>query len=961
MTESKVLIENLLQKLSEVKTFADLTQLTTSFFLELLQAKAGAFFLYQPHIKSLQAIYHMGFDSPPPQHLHFLPFRGSLSGKALAQKQIALHKIKETTDSLFAPALDFLRQERITFALYLPLYFYDKPLATINLYFLKKPQTINFKLLNNISQITSLALGSLKELERKQRELKAQNLSLKKLRQKNFLLNFVLAKNSLFTCIYFTKQKTFFPEQNWVEHFSSLASFSLEQFFNSIHKAEQEEVKKQVLSFLASEKTELTIEYRVKVKKYWYWVQESWLKESREKIILLRKDTTKEKHYTITAQLLSSIITQFKPEVSLEDYLYRIYEEINRHLKSKNFFVALVDENKDRLIFPVFIDEKDKIYEIKDISNPQTQSMTLAVIRRQKPLFLKEEHKKILQEKGILGWVGTSSKIWIGVPLIVQNKAIGALVIQDYEDPEYFTVKELKILKSISHYVALIIEHKKNLEHIHHTQKKLDAAISGGKVGLWERNLSTGKLTINQEYAQMLGYTKEELEQLKDPFWDLLHPEETSKIIANDSKLLKGETSFSETEVRLKAKDGTWRWILSRAVLGEVSEDNRPLTLVGTHIDIHKLKEAEKKEQELQQKLFQKQKLESLATLSTGIAHDFNNLLQILSNNLKKLSKELPKYHKNLDYLLQTCLRGQNLVKQIFNFLAEEKEKFILFNLSQQIEKSLDMFQELIPREITLQREIEPDLYLLGDPSLIEHALFNLLKNSKEVLSSNGLIKVKLSAQEDKVLLQVEDNGPGIPPEIQNKIFDPFFTTKAIGQGSGLGLASVYGIVKKHGGNISLHSRPGEGTTFILSFQLASGLQEPANFKQSWNQPAFTRQPLILVVEDESMILEVTRDFLEEHNFKVLTAQNGKEAVEMVSKHPHLDLVLLDLGLPGLRGEEVVEKIKNLNFQGKILPTSGYLNHPFAQNPQQYGLAGFMGKPYDLDQLLQNIYQVLQT
>ncbi len=173
--------------------------------------------------------------------------------------------------------------------------------------------------------------------------------------------------------------------------------------------------------------------------------------------------------------------------------------------------------------------------------------------------------------------------------------------------------------------------------------------------------------------------------------------------------------------------------------------------------------------------------------------------MQILSNNLKKLSKELPKYHKNLDYLLQTCLRGQNLVKQIFNFLAEEKEKFILFNLSQQIEKSLDMFQELIPREITLQREIEPDLYLLGDPSLIEHALFNLLKNSKEVLSSNGLIKVKLSAQEDKVLLQVEDNGPGIPPEIQNKIFDPFFTTKAIGQGSGLGLASVYGIVKNMG------------------------------------------------------------------------------------------------------------------------------------------------------------------
>ncbi len=105
-----------------------------------------------------------------------------------------------------------------------------------------------------------------------------------------------------------------------------------------------------------------------------------------------------------------------------------------------------------------------------------------------------------------------------------------------------------------------------------------------------------------------------------------------------------------------------------------------------------------------------------------------------------------------------------------------------------------------------------------------------------------------------------------------------------------------------------------------MSFQLASGLQEPANFKQSWNQPAFTRQPLILVVEDESMILEVTRDFLEEHNFKVLTAQNGKEAVEMVSKHPHLDLVLLDLGLPGLRGEEVVEKIKNLNFKARYCP-----------------------------------------
>lgn len=956
MSTSNTFLEQFLHNLIQVKTSQEFSKLTLDFLLDFLKADRGAVFFFNPGKKRFFLDYWKGFFSPPPKTVTSLPLQKSFAGLTLNSLTVQTYNLNQEKKIIYYPTLSYLTQEGINFIISLPLYFY-RPLGVIHLFFSSPLPRLNLTLLNNLSKIISLGLGNLKEIESKEEQIKTKNNLLKKIRQKNYLLNFVLEKNNFFIATYFPNKKTFFPEKSWINYFQSKNSFSFTQFIKDFHQAEKKEVEK-LFTFLNSEKEELQLEYRSKKGKFWCWVREFWLKEHPEKIIVLRKDISQEKHATITAQILSNILDKLSENISLEEYLNTIYQIIKTHLKTKNFFVALVDEEQDRLVFPCFIDQKDAIYEIKNISNPNTKSMTLTVIRRQKPLFLKELHKKQLKLKGVLDWVGTSSKIWLGVPLIVKGKTIGAMVIQDYEDPNYFTTKELKILKAISKYVALAIERKINLEKLAKNEQRLLTAIKGGQIGLWERDLKTGRLKINQEYANLLGYTQEELESKQDAFFELIHPEDIAKVQKNDSALLKGNIDLSETEVRMKGKDGNWHWILTRAIIAEYDEEGNPLTIAGTHINLDQLKKAEEETKKLQEKLFQKQKLEALATLTTGIAHDFNNLLQILTNNLQKLSKELPT-HKNLEYLMQTCFRGQQLIKQIFNFLQEEQPEFIVFNLSKHIKNSLTLFKELLPKDIELISKIESEIYLKGVPSLIEHALFNLLKNSKEALKERGKITVTLYTQKEKIYLEVRDNGPGIPQKIQNKIFDPFFTTKNIGEGSGLGLASVYGIVKKHQGTISLHSNKEEGTTFVLNFPLCKEIPpQHTQTRQLFNQIKANKPP-ILLVEDEPYILEVTKEFLEEKGFEVLTAPDGLKALQTIKDNPNIKLVLLDLGLPKLGGEEVVKKLKELNFTGKILPTSGYLNHPFAKEPHKYGLAGFLAKPYDLDDLLTTLLKIL--
>jgi len=277
---------------------------------------------------------------------------------------------------------------------------------------------------------------------------------------------------------------------------------------------------------------------------------------------------------------------------------------------------------------------------------------------------------------------------------------------------------------------------------------------------------------------------------------------------------------------------------------------------------------------------------------------------------------------------------------------------------------------------IDIQTRLAPDLEpIAGDANQLEHLLVNLANNARDAMPQGGrlLIETRNLGWEELsperhlqitpgsyVLLQVSDSGLGMDQDVLPHIFEPFFTTKEVGQGSGLGLSTAYGIVKGHGGHISCQSRPGQGT--IFSILLPVPQEEPAETPEA---PAADRRApggreSILLVDDEPAILEVARETLEEHGYRVLEAASGEQCLEMLAQEGHgIDLVVLDLGMPGMGGQRALEEIAARHPGARVLVASGYTDNPQIERCLQGGAADFIAKPYRLLDLLRKVRQVL--
>lgn len=955
---SNTFLDTFLNNLTQINTIREFSKYSLNCLINIFHANCASFFLLSTDKKNLLMDYYIGFKNPPPKIVKCLPVDGSLSGRALRSQKIQKAYIRELQD-LYIPTIKYLSLENITYIISIPLVYYY-PLGVINLFYKNTDiaQHINLTLLENISKIVSLNFGHLQEHSIIKKQVKEKVELIEELKQKNFTLHSILDLCKIYSArLYLNTNKIFF-DVSWQKKFSLNSShIHFKNFLNLIRPLHYKEVKHNIDIFLCSPAKSKELSYQVHVNKEWRWVKEIWLKEEKNTILILRQDITEQKFKETLADILYKVSLSLHQSKTLEEFYELIHKVIDEHIIAPNFFIGIIDKKRDSLTFPYFKDEFDPVFdEIKNISHPRIKSLSVHIIKKKRPLFLREIAKLRLKSKNKLSIIGTPSKVWMGFPLMVEDKILGVLAVQDYHDAYHFTVREFKLLKAISHHIALAIERKQTFEALRISKRRLSTAIFGGQIGLWERDLHTNKLTINNHYAKMLGYTKKELESLTDAFFSILHPEDKDRVIKNDQQHLEGKRPCTETEVRLRTKEGKWKWILTRGLVIERDQEGNAVKLAGTHVDISQLKKAEESKNDLQKRVFEKQKLESIATFTTGIAHNFNNLLQIITSSLRTFSSNSNHQKQQIKTILDTCLRGQALVKQLLSFAQEEKHEFEIFNLTTLLKDTINMFEQIIPQTIELESTLEPDVYILGDPGLLEHAVLNLLKNSQDALGNKGKITISLFTKEDLIYLEIIDNGPGIPEELQDKIFDPFFTTKEIGKGSGLGLASVYGIVKQHTGQIKIKSKLNEGTSVLLTFPLQAKPNSQGCISQK-SMPKNKNIKSILVVDDESIILESMATFLKEAGYTIFTAKDGEEAlIQAQKKQP--DLIILDLGLPKMSGEEVLEKLRTQKIKSKIIVTSGYLNHQIAKNPKLFGAEMFLGKPYSLDKLLLTICQL---
>jgi CheY-like chemotaxis protein len=380
--------------------------------------------------------------------------------------------------------------------------------------------------------------------------------------------------------------------------------------------------------------------------------------------------------------------------------------------------------------------------------------------------------------------------------------------------------------------------------------------------------------------------------------------------------------------------------------------------------DLTEWKRVEQRQRDLEAELHHAQKLESLGSLAGGVAHDMNNVLAAVQAIVQTLRDSHPGdsgLQADLGLIERASTRGRDLVKGLTNFVRKELKEPEHLDLNALVREEVELLGHTTLRRVVLDVDLAGDLPpVLGEHGALGGALMNLCVNALDAMPGKGTLTLRTRRLEDgRILLLVEDTGKGMTPEVLARAMEPFFTTKEAGKGTGLGLASVYATVKAHGGTVALRSAPGRGTTVEIRLPAADGGAAPA-------APAEVPVPApgslrILQVDDDDLILATLPRMLEQSGHRVVTAGGGREALEQLCAGLEVDVVVLDLNMPGMNGLETLERIRGIRPNLPVLLATGFLEPGAEERLRRCGRAMSIAKPFSMTELAGMLKRVARS
>jgi len=524
-----------------------------------------------------------------------------------------------------------------------------------------------------------------------------------------------------------------------------------------------------------------------------------------------------------------------------------------------------------------------------------------------------------------------------------------------------------------------ISQRKQAESDLRRSEANLRKAQQIARMGNWVLGPASSHLTCSEEVARILEVDLEACQPTKEFFLSRVDPQDRARIAnALDRALREGAPFYLEHAIRLD--NGERRFVVLQGET-ETDEAGRPLQLLATIQDVTAARLAQAERSKLEAQLRQAQKLEAIGTLAGGIAHDFNNVLQGISgfNQLLLASAEIgPDNRERLEQIDQITQRAAAMVRRLLTLARKVDLKQERVDLNHEVGPTIQILEHTLPKMVRIQAALAPDLKpIIGDPGQIVQVLLNLANNARQAMPQGGdLVFRTYNATLAEagpgetyglppgayVCCQVADTGSGMDPETQTHIFEPFFTTKPMGEGSGLGLSTVYGIVANHGGRIICESLPGQGATFTIYFpaladEAAAAVETPAL------APAVSGEgggETVLVVDDEEGILAASREALASLGYRVLTAASGESAMDIFGADPMaIDLVVLDLGMPGLGGLDCLRLMRSLRAEVKVLVATGYADDADLERLREQGVREVIAKPYRFTELASRIKALL--
>ena len=546
----------------------------------------------------------------------------------------------------------------------------------------------------------------------------------------------------------------------------------------------------------------------------------------------------------------------------------------------------------------------------------------------------------------------------------------GELIVHPILDDQGRLVEIQGITRDVS-------ERKRAEEALRESEERFRRIFDEAPIGAAIVALDYRFARVNETLCRITGYSAEELTTLT--FKDITHPDDLAIDVEQVRRLTVGEINEYRQEKRYVRKDGAivWGRLSVRLIKDAVGQ---PLYFLPIIEDINDRKRAEEEREKLEAQWRQAQKMEAVGQLAGGVAHDFNNLLQVISGYGEMLAAYLgpgTRGHLEIKEVMKAAERAGALVRQLLAFSRRETIRPRNLDLNDLIRDLSKMLRRVISEHIDLQLELgEGAPVILADPGQLEQVLMNLCVNARDAMPGGGKLVVEtrsVALNEDfmtaypeaspgqYVLLRVSDTGHGMEPDVLDRMFEPFFTTKSVGKGTGLGLATVYGIVKQHGGIITCSSAPGKGAAFSVYLPATSGAAEQSDYEDAFLEiPCGTET--ILFAEDEPLVRNLGRQILTSGGYRVLAAKDGHEALAVYEAHSkEIALAVLDMVMPGLNGKTVADRIKSHNPHMPILFSSGY-DFSMLEGALSSGeVANVIRKPYRQREFLRRVRELLDS
>ncbi|MEP0916402.1 response regulator [Leptolyngbya sp. DQ-M1] len=560
------------------------------------------------------------------------------------------------------------------------------------------------------------------------------------------------------------------------------------------------------------------------------------------------------------------------------------------------------------------------------------------------------------------------------VPILQNNYLWGLLIAHHCSSPREWQAIETTLLQQLATQLGIAIQQSELYER---TQNELIerrraeqiireqvALLNVASDAIYARDLQNHILFWNQSAEQLYGWSQAEL-QTASELLSNLQPQEVETVL----KTVFEQGSW-QGEVQKATKSGKAIMVLSRMTLVR-DESGTPKSILTVDTDI-----TEKKLLEAQ--FLRAQRLESIGTLASGVAHDLNNILTPILASAQLLPLKFPNLDDRTRKLLTTveanAKRGADLVKQVLSFARGTEGRRTPVQVAHLLGEIEQIANRTFPKSITVQVDLPPSMLNLvyADATQLHQVLMNLCINARDAMPDGGVLTIAASnvfidesharTQLDAkvgnyVMTAVSDTGTGIPPEVIDRIFDPFFTTKEVGKGTGLGLSTVLGIIKSHAGFIEIDSQMGQGTCFRV-YLPTTGDKAISSMASLDLLPGSGE--VILVVDDESSIQDVTKAILEEQNYRVLTASNGFEAISLYAKHKQeIAVILMDLMMPAMDGATAIRTLRKMNPDVRVIATSGLMLSNTIADVASVGVDSFLSKPYTAEELLKVLHKML--